>query len=115
MINSPLDAKGLAAQVRALRRGSNLSQDELATKAGLSRTYISLIERGQAANITTGALRRVYAALEYAPSQPPLNVCERIAELVKELSATRNCREVSIAITKLEEAGFWLQSMRVKE
>jgi transcriptional regulator with XRE-family HTH domain len=45
-----------------------LSQDELAQKAGLSRTYISLIERGQAKNITLGALRKIYAALQPAPA-----------------------------------------------
>lgn len=59
-----IDINTYAAQVRELRRRNDLSQDELAQKAGLSRTYISLIERGQATNITVGALRRIFTALE---------------------------------------------------
>lgn len=33
--------------LRELRADNDLSQDELATRAGLDRTYISLLERGQ--------------------------------------------------------------------
>jgi transcriptional regulator with XRE-family HTH domain len=63
-----IDINTYSAQVRDLRRQNNLSQDELAQKAGLSRTYISLIERGQAKNITVGALRKIYAALQPIPA-----------------------------------------------
>ena len=37
----------LAHNVRRLRRSIGLSQEELAARAGLHRTYISSIERGQ--------------------------------------------------------------------
>ena len=37
----------LAANLRRLRTSSGISQEELASRAGLHRTYISSIERGQ--------------------------------------------------------------------
>lgn len=37
----------LARNVRRLRTATGLSQEELAARAGLHRTYISSIERGQ--------------------------------------------------------------------
>jgi transcriptional regulator with XRE-family HTH domain len=37
----------LARNVRRLRTSTGLSQEELAARAGLHRTYISSIERGQ--------------------------------------------------------------------
>ena len=42
---SPKDI--LAKNVRRLRKSTGLSQEELADRAGLHRTYISSIERGQ--------------------------------------------------------------------
>ena len=39
--------KIFAANVRKLRLSAGLSQEELADRAGLHRTYISSIERGQ--------------------------------------------------------------------
>jgi len=41
-----LDALGLA--VRAVRAGRWLSQEELASRAGLSRNYVGAVERGDA-------------------------------------------------------------------
>lgn len=37
----------LASNVRRLRTSTGLSQEELAARAGLHRTYISSVERGQ--------------------------------------------------------------------
>lgn len=37
----------LGRNVRQLRRSAGLSQEELAARAGLHRTYISSVERGQ--------------------------------------------------------------------
>lgn len=39
--------KILARNVRRLRAATGLSQEELASRAGLHRTYISSVERGQ--------------------------------------------------------------------
>jgi transcriptional regulator with XRE-family HTH domain len=35
----------LAANLRAMRRAKNLSQEELAHRAGIDRTYVSSLER----------------------------------------------------------------------
>lgn len=39
--------QNFGAVVRRRRRSAGLSQEALATKAGLHRTYISLLERGE--------------------------------------------------------------------
>ncbi len=48
--------------VRQLRKANGLSQEQLAAEAGLHRTYISLVERGQR-NITVDALSQIAEAL----------------------------------------------------
>ncbi len=40
-------ARAFGSRVRELRRAQGLSQEELADRAGLHRTYLSGIERGQ--------------------------------------------------------------------
>lgn len=54
--------------VRQLRKEIGLSQEELAAEAGLHRTYISLVERGQR-NITVDALSQIAEALGVYPSR----------------------------------------------
>ncbi len=54
---------GLGDVVRERRLALNLSQEELALRAGVHRTYLSDIERG-ARNITVTVLARIAAALE---------------------------------------------------
>lgn len=45
---APSDPKEvLARNLRRLRRSTGLSQEELAARAGLHRTYVSSVERGQ--------------------------------------------------------------------
>jgi transcriptional regulator with XRE-family HTH domain len=41
-----------AQQVRERRKQENLSQEELATRVGITRNYLSQIERGQATNLS---------------------------------------------------------------
>ena len=57
-----------ARRVRELREQLGLSQDELAHKAGLHRTYIGAIERNER-NITLRTLARLAAALQCQPKQ----------------------------------------------
>ena len=59
-------ALGLAIQNR--RRELRLSQDELAVKAGLHRTYISEIER-RSRNLSVKILVCIARALEMEPSE----------------------------------------------
>jgi transcriptional regulator with XRE-family HTH domain len=61
--DGPSDLNGrIAAQVRALRGASALSLDALAGKSGVSRSMISLIERGESSP-TAVVLEKLAAAL----------------------------------------------------
>ena len=66
-------AQRFGAVLRARREDAGYSQEELAERAGLHRTYVSLIERGQR-NATLGVLEQLARALDV-----------RMAELVDEL------------------------------
>ena len=54
--------KAFGARVRALRLAQNLSQEKLADAAGLHRTYIGGIERGER-NVSLENIQRIAAAL----------------------------------------------------
>ena len=58
---------GVASTIRSLRKSSNMSQEELADKAGLDRTYISGVERG-VRNITLESLESIIYGLEISLS-----------------------------------------------
>lgn len=58
----------LAKNVRFYRLKSNLSQEKLAELAGLHRTYIGMVERGER-NITVNNLGKIARALNLAPSK----------------------------------------------
>jgi transcriptional regulator with XRE-family HTH domain len=61
-MNKPLvDAVALA--IRRFRKEHGMSQEALADKAGLDRTYISGVERG-VRNITLDSLDQIIRALE---------------------------------------------------
>lgn len=49
--------------VRRIRKQKSLSQEELADLAGLHRTYIGMIERGEK-NITLNNIEKIAKALE---------------------------------------------------
>lgn len=57
-----------AHRVWEFRQRLGLSQDELAHKAGLHRTYIGAIERNER-NITLRTLARLAAALQCQPKE----------------------------------------------
>jgi len=52
----------IAANVKRLRKAQNLSQEELADRAGVHRTYVSQIERG-VKNATFVSLDKIAQAL----------------------------------------------------
>ena len=54
--------------VRKERLSQNISQEELAFRAGLHRTYIGMIERGEK-NITLINIGKIAKALKVKPSQ----------------------------------------------
>lgn len=55
------------ARVRNLRQKANLSQEDLADKAGIHRTYIGGVERGER-NLGLGNILRIADALEVSPA-----------------------------------------------
>jgi transcriptional regulator with XRE-family HTH domain len=52
----------LADVIRRTRKGRELSQEELAWRSGLHRTYISMVERAQR-SVTIDSLESIAAAL----------------------------------------------------
>jgi transcriptional regulator with XRE-family HTH domain len=55
-------------KVREERLGRNLSQEQLATKAGVHRTYIGMIERAEK-NITLENIQKIAGALNIKLSE----------------------------------------------
>jgi transcriptional regulator with XRE-family HTH domain len=53
--------------IRSFRESVGLSQEELAQRAGLHRTYVGSVERGER-NITLVSLKRLTDVLGVAPS-----------------------------------------------
>ena len=60
--------KIFAAHVRRYRKARGLSQEELAEKAGLHRTYIGFVERAER-NITLLNAQKIAKALDVTLSQ----------------------------------------------
>lgn len=62
------DHRALGRAVRGLREAAGLSQQELAGRCGLHRTYVGGIERGER-NVSFTNLLRIARALSVAPSR----------------------------------------------
>jgi transcriptional regulator with XRE-family HTH domain len=60
--------KAFGATLRAYRQGAGLSQEKLATKAGLDRTYVGGAERGER-NVALVNIVRLAEAISIRPSQ----------------------------------------------
>jgi transcriptional regulator with XRE-family HTH domain len=60
--------KTVSENVRALRISARLSQEELAHRAGLDRTYVSQVERMRR-NMTIVVLARIAVALDVTPDK----------------------------------------------
>ncbi|MFB2921575.1 helix-turn-helix domain-containing protein [Aerosakkonema funiforme] len=63
-----------ALKVRDRRRQEGLSQQELADKVGISRNYLSQIERGQATNLSWQLMERLTSVLglKSDPAETPV-------------------------------------------
>lgn len=60
--------KGVCEAIRKRRLALEITQDDLAKRCGLHRTYVSDIERG-ARNLSLRNLQRLSEALELKPSE----------------------------------------------
>jgi transcriptional regulator with XRE-family HTH domain len=58
----------LAEAIRARRQGLGLSQDQLGYLAGLHRTYVGGVERGER-NVTIVSLSKIADALQMEPHE----------------------------------------------
>lgn len=64
-----MDAHELGKQVLAQRKEKKLSQEELGKMAGISRNYVSMIERGEADSISKKVIDRLAVALGVSPAE----------------------------------------------
>lgn len=92
----------LARQIRALRVRRGLRQSDLAPLAGLSRTKISRIERGQLSNLTAGDLEKAATALG---ASLEIRVRWR-GELLDRLLDEDHARLVEIIVALLRATGW---------
>ena len=87
-----MTAESFGERVRKRREQEGLSQAELADKAGISRTYLSEIERGRATNLSWKVVEGLAAALGLS-IEPESRVEEHIGELppgLEEFAKSRN-------------------------
>lgn len=59
-----MDAELFGKNVLVLRKERKLTQEKLANLAGISRNYISMIERGDAENVSDEVIRKIAASFE---------------------------------------------------
>ena len=59
-----MNTQGLGRRIKDRRQELRMSQEALAQRADISRNYLSIIERGEARNISTGILNQLADALE---------------------------------------------------
>ncbi len=64
-----MDEKVLGREVSRRRKQLNLTQEMLADRAGISRNYVSLIERGEVGNISIKVLNELANALDTTPAE----------------------------------------------
>lgn len=64
-----MDAKELGRQVLARRKEKRWSQEELGELAGISRNYVSMIERGEADSISMKVIHQLAVAFGVTAAQ----------------------------------------------
>lgn len=64
-----MDIKIIGDNVRNLRKRQKLSQDKLAKLTDVSRNYISMIERGEAKNISDEIIKKIAWGLKVSVEQ----------------------------------------------
>jgi transcriptional regulator with XRE-family HTH domain len=69
LLEEAMNAKELGHQVQSKRKEKGLSQTDLADLVGISRNYVSLIERGEAESISMKVLNQLAVVLGTTPSE----------------------------------------------
>jgi transcriptional regulator with XRE-family HTH domain len=64
-----MDGQELGRRIKRRRQELKMSQEVLAERAKISRNYLSIMERGEARNVSTGVLEQLAAALEVSASE----------------------------------------------
>lgn len=64
-----MNAKLFGKNVLLIRKDGKLSQEQLAGLTGVSRNYISMIERGEAENVSDEIIRKLAQGLEASVQQ----------------------------------------------
>lgn len=85
-----LDHKQLGRQILMYRKDRGITQGDLASRAGISRTYVSIIETGKARNISVKVLYALAAELGVTPADLGLTLTDRIADLETRLATLEN-------------------------
>lgn len=93
--------------IREAREKKGLKQDELAGKAKVSRTIVSLLERGKSKAVQSDTLDRLLTALELQPqiALPGRDGSRKLARLEQELKLRRQReRHLRLAIELADDA-----------
>ena len=95
----------LGATIRSERSALGISQEELAYRAGLHRTYISDVERG-ARNPSIGSIEKLASALEISVSMLFEQAADgsQARQLVEILLVEDNPRDVQLTLRAFEKA-----------
>lgn len=80
-------------RIKEFREAMNLSQEELAIKANVSRTTISNLETGKATEASTVTLRRIAEALEKKPNEIFLSQLSNMLDENNNLQLKRENKE----------------------
>ena len=73
-----MDAKLFGKNVLILRKERKLSQEQLANLAEVSRNYISMIERGEADNVSEVIIQKLAGSLE-VPTEQLINDINKVS------------------------------------
>ena len=76
-----MDTIAVGQLIAKKRREAGLSQEALATQVEISRVYLSQIERGEAANISTSVLQKTASALAISASDL-MNAHDKVDTLI---------------------------------
>jgi CheY-like chemotaxis protein len=95
----------LGAAIKSERSVLGISQEELADRAGLHRTYVSDLERG-ARNPSIGSVEKLARALQISVSRlfKQATGAERAKQLVEILLVEDNPRDVKLTLRAFEKA-----------